>query len=322
MNVTVQQAADKLCGADNILILTHRRPDGDTTGCAGGLCRGLRSLGKTACVLENPDLTERYRWLIAPLAQPEGFTPDFIVSVDISEGKMLPENAASFADRVDLVIDHHCSNQGFGKYNLVRPEAGGCCEVVYDVLMALGVTLTKEIAEAIYVGVSTDTGCFKFSNTVTHTHEVAAACLATGLDCGELNRQLFEIKSRRRLSVERLIIETIEFYRDGAISVALLRRSDLDKIGADNDDLDSIASIARQVEGVQVGLTFTENKDGTVRVSARTAKEVDAARLCERFGGGGHLRAAGATFPAGVSLEEAKRQTVAYAEELYDKSGL
>lgn len=322
MNVSVQQVAEVLREAENILILTHKRPDGDTTGCAGALCRGLRALGKDAYVFENPDLTPRYEWLIAPLVPPEGFAPGFIVTTDVADTNMLPDNAAGYAGKVDLVIDHHRSNPLFGKRNLVRPEAGGCCEVIYDILMALGVTLTQEIAEPLYVGVSTDTGCFKFSNTVVHTHEVAAACLATGLDCGELNRMLFEIKRWQRFQMERIMIETMEFYHDGKIAVALIKRADLDRVGATIDDLDSISSLPRQVEGVQAGLTLTENANGTVRLSVRSTKEVDASSVCRRLGGGGHLRAGGASFPAGVNLEDAKRQALAATEEAYRESGL
>ncbi len=322
MNVTVQQAADALREAGDFLILTHKRPDGDTTGCAGALCRGLRALGKTAFVLPNPDLTPRYGWLLEPLAAPEGFVPGYVVSTDVADTNMLPAGAEGYAGKVDLVIDHHRSNPGFGRLNLIRPEAGGCCEVIYDILAALGVALTPELAEPLYVGVSTDTGCFKFSNTTVHTHEVAAACLATGLDCGELNRRLFEVKRWQRFQMERIMVETMEFYHDGCIAVAQLRRADLDRVGATTDDLDSISGLPRQVEGVQAGLTLTENKDGSVRLSVRSTKEVDASSVCRKLGGGGHLRAGGASFPAGVGMEEAKRRALAATEEAYRESGL
>ena len=320
MSVTVRQAAAALRDADDILILTHSRPDGDTTGCAGALCRGLRTLGKTAYVLPNPDLTPRYSFLIAPLAAPEGFTPGFVVSVDVADKHMLTDNAAPFIRKINLVIDHHRSNPLFGGLNLVRPEAGACCEIIYDILMALEVPLTLEIAESLYVGVSTDTGCFKFSNTTVHTHEVAAACLATGLDSGELNRMLFEVKRWPRLQMEQIVIETMEFYHDRKIAVALLHRADLDRTGATVDDLDSISGLPRTVEGVQVGLTLTENRDGSVRVSVRSTKEVDSSVICRRCGGGGHLRAGGATFPAGVGIEEAKRRVLAVTEETFHES--
>ena len=220
-----------------------------------------------------------------------------------------------YKGKVDLVIDHHGSNDGFGKKNLIRPDAGGCAEVLYDVLTALGVKFTADIAECIYIGVSTDTGCFKFSNTTAHSHAVAAACLTAGIDGGEINRVLFETKSRPRFEMERIVFDTMEFHENGAIAVAVLWRRDIDHAGADMDDLDSIASLTRQIEGVQIGITLTEKPDGTVRVSVRTTKEMDAAAICKKVGGGGHIRAAGASFTCGMA--EAKAAMLKAAEEQF-----
>ncbi len=258
--------------------------------------------------------------MIAPCYPESGFAPQFIVSADIAEQKLLTDNAKRYADQIDLVIDHHRSNELFGKANLVRPDAGGCAEVIYDVLMAMGVRLTQDIAECIYVGVSTDTGCFKFSNTTAHSHAVAAACLSAGVDGGEINRALFETKSRPRFDMERIIFETMEFLHEGKIALAVLRRADIARTGADMDDLDSIASLTRQIEGVQVGITLTENSDGTTKVSVRTTKEVDASAICKKCGGGGHLRAAGASFGAELSTEEARAAILKAAEEVYEQS--
>ena len=294
MIVHVAEAAAALQAHDDILILTHRRPDGDTAGCAGALCRGLRQIGKRAYILENPEITRRYAPMITDCYPPEDFNPQYIVSTD---------------------IDHHGSNEGFGAKNLIRADAGACAEVLYDVLAALGCRLTREIAECIYVGVSTDTGCFKFSNTTAHTHAVAAACLTAGIDGGEINRALFETKSRPRFEMERIVFDTMEFHEDGAIAVAVLWRKDIDRVGADMDDLDSIASLTRQIEGVQIGITMTEKADGTVRVSVRTTREMDASAICKRVGGGGHVRAAGASFTCG--MDEAKAEMLRVAKEQF-----
>ena len=315
MTVDVAGAAAALQGANDILILTHRRPDGDTAGCAGALCRALRQIGKTAYILENPEITKRYAPLIVPCYPPEGFQPQFVVSTDIAEEKLFPDTAETYKGKVDLVIDHHRSNIGFGSKNLVRPDAGACAEVLYDVIRALGVNLTTDIAECVYIGVSTDTGCFKFSNTTAHTHAGAAACLTAGIDGGEINRALFETKTMPRFQMERIIFDTMEFYEDGTIAVALLWRADIDRTGADMDDLDSIASLTRQIEGVQIGITLTENKDGTVNASVRTPKEMDASAICKKCGGGGHIRAGGASFDCG--MEEAKAAILAAAQEQY-----
>ncbi len=133
MIVDVAGAAAALQAADDILILTHRRPDGDTAGCAGALCRGLQQIGKRAYILENPEITRRYAPLIVPYYPPEDFVPAYVVSTDIAEEKLFPDTAEPYKGKVDLVIDHHGSNDGFGKKNLIRPDAGGCAEVLYDV---------------------------------------------------------------------------------------------------------------------------------------------------------------------------------------------
>ena len=154
MIVDVAGAAAALQAADDILILTHRRPDGDTAGCAGALCRGLQQIGKRAYILENPEITKRYAPLIVPYYPPEGFVPAYVVSTDIAEEKLFPDTAEPYKGKVDLVIDHHGSNDGFGKKNLIRPDAGGCAEVLYDILSALGVKLTELTPkQAEYLGV-------------------------------------------------------------------------------------------------------------------------------------------------------------------------
>jgi len=272
-------------------------------------------MGKRAFILDNPDITKRYAQMITPCYPPDNYTPRYIVAVDLAEEKLFTENAETYKDRVDLVIDHHPSNEKYGKGNLVRPEAGACAEIVYDVLVALGVRMTPDIAECIYVGASTDTGCFKFSNTTAHTHEVAAACLKAGIDGGEINRRLFETKTFPRFQMERIIMDTMEFSENGAIALAMIWLRDKKKVGADKDDLDAISSLTRQVEGVKVGLTLTEHGDGTARLSVRTTKEVDASEICRRFGGGGHKRAAGASIECG--MDEARERVLEAAREVY-----
>ena len=139
--------------------------------------------------------------------------------------------------------------------------------------------------------------------------------LTAGIDGGEINRALFETKSRPRFEMERIVFDTMEFHEDGAIAVAVLWRKDIDRVGADMDDLDSIASLTRQIEGVQIGITMTEKADGTVRVSVRTTKEMDASAICKRVGGGGHVRAAGASFTCG--MDEAKAEILRVAKEQF-----
>ncbi|MBE6996523.1 MAG: phosphoesterase RecJ domain-containing protein, partial [Ruminococcaceae bacterium] len=199
--LTVAETAALLRTFDNVLILTHIRPDGDTVGCAAALCAALRALGKTAYLLPNPGLTDSTAPYFLPYAAPEGFAADKVVSTDIAATGLFPENAKPYIGRVDLAIDHHPSFEQFGRENIVRPEAAACGELMYDILTELG-PITAEIALPLYVAVSTDTGCFAYANTTARTHAVAAELLTCGIDYKTVNKVFFRTKTRKRLALE------------------------------------------------------------------------------------------------------------------------
>ena len=208
--MTTAEAARLLLGWDELLLLTHVRPDGDTVGSAAALCQALRDRGKTAYLLPNPELTDTTAPYFRPYEAPEGFTPDKVVSTDIATAGLFPENARPYAERVDLAIDHHPSFESFGRENIVRPEAAACGELIYDILAQLG-PITAELALPLYVAVSTDTGCFAYANTTAHTHKVAAALMEAGARVEELNPLLFENKSKGRIAIERTALENLEY---------------------------------------------------------------------------------------------------------------
>ena len=243
-----------------------------------------------------------------------------MVTTDIADYGLLPDNALPYRDRLDVVLDHHRSNAMSAPVRVVRETAGACAELILDVMDAMGVSLTADIAECLYIALSTDTGCFRYSNTVPDTLRGAARCLEAGVDGGEINRRLFEVKTWPRFQMERIIFDTMEFLMDGKIALVIIRRADIDRTGADMDDLDSIASLTRQIEGVQVGITITENKDGTSKISVRTTKEVDASAICAKCGGGGHLRAGGASLPC--APDAAREQILEAARQVYVESEL
>ncbi len=312
---SVTETAARLQDIDNAVILTHRRPDGDTVGSASALCAALRVLGKEAYVAYNPEITARFEGLIRPFYPAEGWTPETVIAVDCADRGMIFPAAGELAQRVDIAIDHHRTREDYAQISLVNSKRAACAEIICEVIEEMGVVLNEEIARGIYVGVSTDTGCFKFSNTTAHTHLVAAKCLETGLNGGEICRELFEVKSKSRFAIEKIIISTMRFYRDGTVAVALITRKDKEETGADWDDLDSIAGLPRTIEGVEVALTFTELDNGSTKLSARTTEEADAAAICEQLGGGGHVRAAGATIE--LPAEQAIARTLEAVERMY-----
>ena len=292
--LTVEETAALLRTFDNVLILTHIRPDGDTVGCAAALCAGLRALGRTAYLLPNPGLTETTAPYAAPYAAPEDFQPEAVVSADIATTSLFPENALPYQDRVDLAIDHHPSFEHFGKANIVRPEAAACGELIYDILARLG-PITPEAALPLYVAVSTDTGCFAYANTTTHTHAVAAALMRTGIDYQSVNKVLFRTKSRKRMQLEGAMMDQAEFYDDGRIAVLSVPQSLMERFQATESDAEDLSALGPQIQGVDCAVTMRELQSGVWKLSLRTGARVNATEVCRLLGGGGHAAAAGCT---------------------------
>ncbi|MBQ9492906.1 MAG: DHH family phosphoesterase [Oscillibacter sp.] len=303
--LTVREAAALLQSWDNVLILTHIRPDGDTVGCAAALCAGLRAIGRTAYLLPNPGLTNTTRPYFTPYAAPEGFAPEKVVSADIATEELFPDNAQSYKGRVDLAIDHHPSFESFGRENIVRPDAAACGELLYDILAALG-PITPEIALPLYVAVSTDCGCFAYANTTAHTHAVAAALLRTGIDYRTVNKTFFRTKTRVRMQLEAAMLREAEFYDKGRIVFLTVPLSLMESLSATESDAEELSSLGGQIEGVDCAVTARELKPDEWKISLRTGERVNATKVCQLYGGGGHAAAAGCTIKA--PLEETRRR--------------
>ena len=292
MRISFDALTDVLRASDNVGILTHRRPDGDTLGCAAALCRGLRQLGKTAWLLPNPELTARYVAMTEGLWAPESFQPSFVCAVDVADRQRLCDNAPA---RIDLAIDHHPSFTDFGEKGYADASMAACGEIIYELLLALGVQIDVPMAEAIYTAVSTDTGCFCYNNTTSHTHRVGAACMDLGADWHEINYRCFRLKTRARVAMEGHLYSTMTACRGGEGAVAVITREDIARVGAAEDDLENLSSLLTQIEGVRIAalLTETPERDG-FKVSMRSYA-YDVSKVCAVFGGGGHAGAAGCT---------------------------
>lgn len=303
------QAAALLKERDHILILTHRRPDGDTIGCAAGLCLALRQIGKTAWVLPNSDITPLFSPYLEGLLLPEDGAPAFVVSVDVASQGLFPPESARWRERgVDLALDHHPSYEGFAKESCVDPERAACGELVLDLVKDL-CPLTAEIACPLYVAVSTDTGCFVYSNTRPATHRAAAELMAAGIPFAALNKRHFRTKSWKRLRIESQLIQEMDLLDGGTVAIASLPLSLMDRLSAGEADVEDIASVAGQAEGVETAVTIRELRDGSCKVSVRTSGGLNANQVCGLLGGGGHAAAAGCTVSGPV--EQAKQTVLA-----------
>ncbi len=290
--ITVQEAAARLAAHDRIRVLTHQSPDGDTLGCAGALCLGLRALGKQAQFVCADPVPGKYQSMLAPLTV-QTFDPDFVVAVDLADPQLLGTLREQYEFAADLGIDHHGSNTGWTRESLVDASAAAACELIAQVLHALGVPLNRDIANCLYTGLCTDTGCFRYSNTTPRTLRLAADLMEAGADAAAINMQMFEIKTPSRLAIERMALDGLQYAYGGRVAVMRLSLDMIAASGATDSDLDGLAPIPRNIAGVDIGLTVRERAPGDYKVSVRTTESVDASALCRTLGGGGHVRAAG-----------------------------
>jgi len=312
--LTKNEAAAFLKEQNNFVILTHRRPDGDTLGSAAALCLGLRQLGKTAHVLKNPGITPRYESLLEGLGCEEAYEGSVLVAVDVAAKEMLPAAFMHLSEKIHLRIDHHRGEQSFAQLELVEPSTGACGQMIFDILELLQVTLDVPMANALYVAVSTDTGCFRYANTQSRTFEVAAACARVSSDLKDINRSLFETVSLGRLRLQGWIVENAKFLHGGKTVVCALPKEIEADFGVTEDDMDNISGFPRSIEGVELSAMLRCQPDGNVKLSMRAVPGLDASVICGKFGGGGHRGAAGATLC--MSLEEAEQAVIAALQEI------
>ncbi|MDD7288252.1 MAG: DHH family phosphoesterase [Clostridiales bacterium] len=294
--MTVQETASLLQSLDQVLILTHKRPDGDTIGCAAALCLGLRQLGKTAWVLPNEDAHGLFDPYFQGVLAPADFQPQVAVSVDVASQGMLPESAAPWKDNILLCIDHHGSNEGYAQHTLVDPAAAACGEIITKVLTQLDVTITAPIALLLYMAIATDTGCFVYSNTTPETHRIAANLMETGFDAQWVNKRHFRVKSLKRMQIESRLVRDMDLEQDGSLVFAYVTLDMIRELQATEEDLEDISSFIGLLEGVDNAVTVRQLKPEECKISLRTdGKSLNASLVCARFGGGGHPAAAGCT---------------------------
>ena len=279
-----------LLASDNFVIICHASPDGDTLGGAFALCGALQKLQKRAKVRVPEEVSERFNYLKSGIEEQE-FSEEFIITVDVADAALL----GSLQDKYpvpDLCIDHHVSNTGYTKNLLLDSEAAAACEIVFELIKLLGSgIISSEIASCLYTGISTDTGCFRFSNTTAASHRITAELMEYGFDCAGLNYLLFEMRTKQRIELEKKALESAEFYFSGRCAMITLTGEMLK--AADDEDINAISSMPRQIDGVEVGVTFKQKEEGVWKVSIRTKNYMNAQVICAKFGGGGHQRAAG-----------------------------
>lgn len=296
--LTLDGACDLLLAAERPLVLSHTRPDGDTVGAAVALLHLLIALGKRPAYLLPDPLPCRLAFLAEglSLASAEENAGGTVITVDVASPPQLGALSEEFAPRVALMIDHHAAATPMGPY-LSDPDAAACGELIFAIgmrLLARGVltSLPDGFYAAVYAAISSDTACFRLANTTASTHRIAAALLAEGVPAAAINRALFDSRTREDLAADAIALAGLTLHENGkiaVISLPLAARGDL----AD-EHFETAIDIARSLAGVEIAATLRELRDGKTKISLRSTG-ADVSAICRRFGGGGHLRAAGAT---------------------------
>ncbi|MBQ7756135.1 MAG: bifunctional oligoribonuclease/PAP phosphatase NrnA [Oscillospiraceae bacterium] len=301
---------------DNVTILTHKSPDGDTLGAGFALCRYLRLQGKKANVVNSDEFPERYAFLYEGY-EPMKFVEKTVIAVDIADTKLLGHNLEEYEKegKIDLCIDHHVSNKYYAKYTYVNASASAACQIMYELFRFMDAEIDRIIARCLYTGIATDTGCFKYENTTSAAHIAVSELMKYNIDYATINRKMFDVKSRARIKIEQAVTNDMEFLFDGRCAVMVITTQMMEESGIEPAEFEGLASIPLQVEGVEMGITVKQRHENVYKLSVRTTETIDASKFCQQFGGGGHIRAAGCELNG--TLDEVKKIIEDNASKLF-----
>ena len=319
MNNTPKEVADFLAKQNWVSIFAHVNPDGDAIGSTCALALALEKLGVRVDMYNTYPIPKVYHFLanaekIRLFTGEEELAPVVIV-VDSANLKRtdLDKYPEKLAGRILVDIDHHLGNEGFGDYNFVQDSSVANCENIYQVLKEMPIEIDEEIATALYLGISTDSGSFKFDAVTAKTHRIAAELLEKGARVDLVRLYIYESVSPAKLTLEKYLYNNLHIALAGKIAWCAFDKKILAETKADGNDIDGIVNIMKNIEGVELAILFREWEDG-VKVSFRSKQWLNANDLATYFGGGGHKYASGATI--NKSLEESIALVVAKAEEI------
>ena len=300
MSETFEQIGQALREHQTFAVLSHVRPDGDALGSQLALGLSLRQLDKNVRIWNEDGMLDKYSFLpnsnllTKPPAGPEDF--DVAIALDTAIQNRLGTTVAAIKSaKLWINIDHHPSNPGYGDLVHIDPNAPATGQILFELIKGQKLPITREIAENLYVAISTDTGSFQYSNTTARTFEIAAELVRAGVDIGKVSQATYENYPRRRAELLRDLLGTMRFHANNRVASFSLSLATATKLGVLPEDNEGLIDNLRAIRGVIVAIFFEELPDGKVRVSMRSkSKQVNVCAICEKFGGGGHVLAAGA----------------------------
>lgn len=299
-----EMARALLAYSGRIVITAHMRPDGDAVGAALALCLALRGAGRSAVCVGVEAIGEAFAFLEGKetIVSAQDYTPepgDVMAVVDCGDFSRITESLQEYAKKsIMFCIDHHKNYSGFAPTSLIDTTASSAAELVQSVIEAGDMPMTRAIAEALWVGIVTDTGRFSYPGTTPETLRRSAVLLEFGARFSMINEVLFNTVRLCRLHLKRRLIASLEVSANGKVAMGVLGPEDYAAERCEPTESENFVDIVRSIKGVQIALFIRQTaSDEPVNISLRTAEPFDAAQICTEWGGGGHARAAGATLP-------------------------
>ncbi|RCX21262.1 phosphoesterase RecJ-like protein [Fontibacillus phaseoli] len=296
-----RQAQQFLTERDHFLVVSHVQPDGDAVSSTLAVGWLLSCLGKNYVMVNEGPIPKRMEYLwksdkivdLSKTLHAESYK--HVICVDCADFKRTGKSSLLFSEDAEILnIDHHPTNDGYGSYNLIVPDAAATVEILFDLIRFMNLEMNQNVATAIYTGLLTDTGGFRYSSTSPKVMAIASKLLEYGVDGPGLSELLLEQVTLPQLKLLTRALNGLQISEDGKISWVSVNDDDMKITGAIHEDLEGIVNYPRNIQGVEVGLLFKVINENAVKVSMRSAGKVDVASVAQTFGGGGHVRAAGA----------------------------
>jgi phosphoesterase RecJ-like protein len=312
MNCGLDEIAAVLREKRRFVVMSHVRPDGDALGCTLAMALCLKQLGKDVTVWNEDGMLDKFRYLpgselvTKPPAEPQDF--DVAIALDTAVWSRVGTCRAAVGNAGTWInIDHHVTNDHYGDLAHIDAKAPATGQILYELFRSQELPLTYEMADNLFVAISTDTGSFQYANTTARTYEIGAELIKAGVNVGKLSQQMYESYPRRRLELLRALLNVLRFTANDRVASFSLPLATASALGVLPEDNEGLIDYIRAIEGVVVAAFIEELPDNKVRISLRSKDaKIDVSKICAFFGGGGHTLAAGARLSGPLADAEEK----------------
>ncbi len=298
--------------ASKVLIIPHELMDGDAFGSAVALCKSLRKKGKTAWILLEDKVPDYLEFMNKGYCTNDNLIfeePDVSLCIDCGDRNRFKKRVDAFdKGKLKICLDHHTTSKRIFDLNYVDGKAAATGEIVFDLLSEMNWPLDKEIAEALFVAITTDTGNFQYSNTSKRSHEIVISLYDKGMNFSKVSAEIYQNESINKFKMESKVIDSAELFADGLGVVACVTQEMLKACGSSMEETEGIVSKLRSIRGVEISVLIKEYPDDCMKVGLRAKHTGDVAVIASKFGGGGHVKAAGCTICG--SLDVVKQMIV------------